>query len=106
MVSFGKEKSDSVKERITIRKKGQVTIPKPILDQFDLKEGDSLNIVVNESGEIYLVPLIQVPANQKWFWTDKWQQEEAEAEEDIRQGRVKSFTSVEDLFSELDKDEV
>jgi hypothetical protein len=42
-----------------------------------------------------------IKAGQKWFWTDEWQEKEREADGDIKKGRVKSFTNVEDLIRDL-----
>lgn len=105
MVTKWPEKRDSMKERMTIRKKGQVTLPKSILERFNLNEGDTLELEVNGNGEITVVPLIQIPASQSWFWTESWQKAEAEAEDDIKNGRVKSFNNVDDLIADLDSDE-
>ncbi|MFC4355052.1 hypothetical protein ACFO0S_08340 [Chryseomicrobium palamuruense] len=41
--------------------------------------------------------------DQVWFWSDQWQTEEQEAEQDILSGNVSSFTNVNDLFKDLDK---
>jgi hypothetical protein len=43
--------------------------------------------------------------DQAWFWTKEWQEGEREAEEDIKNGRVKSFSNVHDLIAELDSEE-
>lgn len=37
-------------------------------------------------------------ASQAYFWTASWQAGEREAEEEIRLGRTKRFTTVEDLL--------
>ena len=42
-----------------------------------------------------------VPEDQAWFWTKKWQQWEAEADEDMAAGRVKAFDNVNDLIADL-----
>lgn len=99
------ERRVNMKERLTIRKRGQVTLPKSFIDRFDLQEGDSLELEVNDNGDITIVPMIQVPANQKWFWTEEWQQGEREAEEDIRSNNVKSFDNVSELIAELESDD-
>lgn len=39
---------------------------------------------------------------QQWYWTDRWQQMEREADEDIAAGRVASFDTVEDFLTNLD----
>jgi hypothetical protein len=41
--------------------------------------------------------------SQAYFWTEEWQKGEAEAEADIRAGRVKTFDSVEELLEDLDR---
>lgn len=43
--------------------------------------------------------------DQAWFWTKEWQQAEDGAEDDIKNGRLKSFNNLEDAFAELDKDD-
>ncbi len=94
-----------MKERLTIRKRGQVTLPKSILDRFNLDEGDTLELSVNENGDIVVIPMVQVPASQRWFWTEEWQKGEREADENIRTGNVKSFNNLDDAFNWLDSDE-
>lgn len=100
-----KEENNDIKERITIRKRGQITLPKSFIEKFNLEEGDSLNLEVNQQGEIVVIPMVQVPASQKWFWTKEWQEGEREAEEDIKSGHVKRFDHVDDLIAELESDD-
>ena len=42
-----------------------------------------------------------IPKHQLWFWTTEWQKKEREADDDIAQGRVKEFTTVEELLKDL-----
>lgn len=51
-----------MKERMTIRQNGQVTLPKNFLKYFDLKEGDTLDIEETENGDILLIPMVYIPA--------------------------------------------
>lgn len=99
------ERRDNMKERLMIRKRGQVTLPKSILERFNLEEGDILELTTDESGQITITPMIQVPVSQKWFWTEEWQKEEREADENIKTGHVKSFTNIDDALNWLDSDE-
>jgi hypothetical protein len=39
--------------------------------------------------------------NQAWFWTERWQQGEKEAEEDIRAGRVHNFPDAKEAIAHL-----
>ncbi|MCJ7840760.1 AbrB/MazE/SpoVT family DNA-binding domain-containing protein [Lederbergia sp. NSJ-179] len=107
MVLKTPERRDSMKERLTIRKRGQITLPKSIMERFQLKEGDTLDLEMNEHGEIILVPMIQIPASQKWFWTEEWQQGEREADEDIKADRlgkpISNNADLEKYFKELDE---
>ena len=43
-----------------------------------------------------------VPADQRWWWTEEWQEGEREAEADIRAGRTSGpFKTTEDLLAHL-----
>ena len=105
-MSIKTERREKMKERLTIRKRGQVTLPKSLLERFQLDEGDSLDLFIDEkTGEIKVVPMISIPADQRWFWTEKWQAEEREAEKDIAADRVKSFDNIDDAIKWLDSDD-
>jgi AbrB family looped-hinge helix DNA binding protein len=96
---------DDIRENIRFKKKSQVTIPKDIVQVLGLEEGDTLDCRL-EDGKIVLVPTIAVPKDQTWFWTEKWQEGEREAEEDIRAGRVsESFDDVDELLDSLKGDD-
>jgi hypothetical protein len=43
-----------------------------------------------------------VDKNQAYFWTNKWQEGEKAADEDIKAGRVKTFNSAEELMKDLE----
>jgi AbrB family looped-hinge helix DNA binding protein len=92
------------KEKITLRKRGQFTLPKAFMEELNLHEGDSLEIRLDENGRLTLVPMIHVPADQAWFWTDKWQREEEEAETNIKKGEVYTFNNIDEAFDWLDSD--
>jgi hypothetical protein len=42
---------------------------------------------------------------QSWYWSAGWQRAEREAEEDLRAGRYKDFSSMSDLLDDLMADE-
>ena len=41
--------------------------------------------------------------DQAYFWTKEWQEAEAEADEDIKSGRVTRYSTVEELIADLHK---
>ncbi len=89
------------KQLVRLRARGQVTLPSFIREKLHLEEG-SLVLIKVEDNAIVLVPQETVDKEQTWFWQQRWQALEAEAQEDIRKGRVKSFDSVEELFAEIE----
>lgn len=87
-------------EKLTIKKRGQVTIPKNIRDLLGLNEDDQLELVI-EDGKIVLQPIMTIAKDQAWFWSPKWQQGEKEAEEDIKNERVTTFDNADSAIAFL-----
>ncbi len=88
---------------LQIRSNGQITLPASIRRRAKLNEGDALEVVVEEDGSIRLVPQVLVDRSQAYFWTERWQEGEREAEEDLRAGRYKDFDDIESLLDELEE---
>jgi AbrB family looped-hinge helix DNA binding protein len=42
-----------------------------------------------------------IDPDQAWWWTEEWQRSEREAEGDIRKGKAKKFSKVQDLIKDL-----
>lgn len=83
-----------------LRGRSQITIPKSIIETLGLKEGDNLNIEI-ENGKIIVKPVVMVPKEQAWFWTDEWQQAEKETDEDVKAGRIKTANNLDELMKGL-----
>jgi hypothetical protein len=62
-----------------------------------------VEIVEGPDGVIELRPTIAVPADQAWFWTERWQQMEREVDEQVARGEVKTYDSIEALFADIDR---
>jgi antitoxin MazE len=92
------------RESVRIKRKAQVTIPKKVMDQLGLDENDELDVYV-ENGRIVMEPMIRIPKNQAWYWTEGWQKAERKADEDWAAGRYKEYDSVDDLLADLGEDE-
>ena len=87
---------------VQVRKKAQVTLPQSVRQELGIVEGDFLDIQVR-SGEIVLRVKKLVDKEQAWFWTNRWQQGEKEAEEDMRAGRVHNFPNTKKAVAFLHK---
>jgi len=86
---------------IQVRKKAQLTLPLSVRRQLGVEEGDFMDVQVRD-GEIVLKVKKLIDKDQSWFWTDRWQQGEKEAEADIRAGRVHRFASIDEALAFLD----
>lgn len=46
--------------------------------------------------------MVAVPADQAWFWTERWQRMEREADTDVAAGRVHHFATEDAFLSALE----
>ncbi len=84
-----------------LRVRSQITLPSEIVKKMRLAEGDNLDIIL-EDDKIILKPVLVIDRSQSWFWTKKWQQMEKEADEDIKQGKVRKAKNLKELIRKLD----
>jgi bifunctional DNA-binding transcriptional regulator/antitoxin component of YhaV-PrlF toxin-antitoxin module len=80
---------------LTVQSRGTVALPADFRRRFHLDGEDAqVKLVEREDGKIELIPVVAVPADQAWFWSERWQAMEREADADIAAGRT---TTVDDL---------
>lgn len=91
-----------MEELVKVREKGQITLPIFIRKNLNLEKG-SIVLAKIIDNTIVLIPQKTIDKEQAWFWTERWQKLETEAEKDIQKGRVKTFNSVEELFDEIEE---
>ena len=58
--------------------------------------------VIKSSSQDKPQPLVAIPTDEAWFWTNSWQQKEQEASSDVKAGRLASFNDVEYFLADLD----
>jgi AbrB family looped-hinge helix DNA binding protein len=87
-------------ELVQVRKKAQLTLPLSVRQKLGIEEGDFLDVQV-KSGEIVLRVKKLIDKEQAWFWTERWQKGEKEAEEDIRAGSIHRFPDAESAITFL-----
>ena len=90
---------------IQIRSNGQITLPASVRRMANLKEGDTLELTVEEDGSLHLSPKIAIDRSQAYFWTKRWQTGEQEAQADIEGGNTTRFDNVDDALGFLDSAE-
>lgn len=91
-----------LRETIRFKKKAQITIPKAIVEELGLHEDDLLEVRVEE-GKIVLVPAVAVPKDQAWYWTEEWQVEEREVDEQISRKEISRPMQLDEALSTLDR---
>ncbi len=84
---------------VRIGPKHQITIPEEAFQQLGLQPGEFLEVQVRGDA-LYLIPQKLIPREQAWFWSQDWQ--EREADDAIAGGELSdSFESAEDLIRHL-----
>ncbi len=87
---------------VTVQSRGLIAIPTAIRRHFGLDQPGAQVEVIEREGEIVLRPHVPVPADQAWFWTERWQQMEREANDAIAAGHVTVIEGVDELLADLD----
>jgi len=68
---------------------GVVALPAEVCRRLHLDElGAQVEITEREDGVLELRPALPIPADQRWFWQDRWQRREKEVDDDVAAGRV------------------
>jgi AbrB family looped-hinge helix DNA binding protein len=88
---------------LALQGRGVVTLPAELRRRLGLDaEGAQMEVTEREDGVIELRPTLPVPAEQAWFWSDRWQRREREVDAYVAAGAVTSYESTDDFLSALD----
>jgi len=82
---------------VEVSERGTITLPKRFRD------ASLYEVRPREGGGLELIPQHAIDAAQAWFWSDRWQAMEREADAAIAAGRVRRFNSADDFLAELDR---
>jgi len=89
---------------VAVQARGTIALPAGLRRRLHLDEpGAQLAIVERDDGVIELRPALPVPADQRWFWTDRWQAMEHEVDDHVDAGRVVVLDGPDELFAHLDR---
>lgn len=85
--------------------RGSITLPVEVRRRYHLDEpGAQVEVIGRPDGVIELHPVLPHRADQAWFWTERWQTMEHEAQQDITDGHVQRFDSSEEFIADLDRE--
>ena len=85
-----------------IQGRGTIALPADVRRRLHLDEpGAQLEMIEREDGVLELRAALPVPADQRWFWTERWQEREREVDEHVEAGRVTTHESTKDFLDHL-----
>jgi bifunctional DNA-binding transcriptional regulator/antitoxin component of YhaV-PrlF toxin-antitoxin module len=88
---------------LSVQARGTVALPAELRHRLHLDGPEAqVRLIDRGDGTMTLVPVIAVPADQAWFWTDRWQAMEREADADVAAGRSTTVEGIEGLIADLD----
>ncbi|WP_312170559.1 AbrB/MazE/SpoVT family DNA-binding domain-containing protein [Microbacterium sp.] len=88
---------------VGVQSRGLIALPASLRERLRLNEpGTQLEVTERADGVVELRAAVPVPADQAWFWAERWQQREREVDAHVAAGRVATFDSGEDLLTSLD----
>lgn len=85
-----------------IQGRGTIALPVDVRRRLHLDEpGAQVEMTERDDGVIELRAALPVAADQRWFWTERWQEREREVDEHVAAGRVTRHESTEDFLDHL-----
>lgn len=86
-----------------VQRRGTITLPADVRRRLHLDEpGAQVEMTERADGVVELRAALPIPADQKWFWTERWQEREREVDEHLAAGRVTIHESTDAFLSHLD----
>lgn len=84
---------------LNVQARGTIALPADLRRRLRLDRDDAqVRLIEGDDGRIELVPVVAVPADQAWFWSDRWQAMEREADADIAAGQTTVVDGVDGLM--------
>ncbi len=91
------------KRFLSVRDRGNLTLPADIRRQYGLDKPGVQVEVVARPGVIELRPHVAVPASQAWYWQAGWQVGEHAVDEHIAAERLEVAENVDEFLTAMDQ---
>lgn len=89
---------------VGVQRRGVIALPADLRQRLRLDEpGAQVELTERADGVIELRPALPIPADQAWFWTERWQRREREVDEHLAAGRVTVHESGKNFLAYLDE---
>ncbi len=74
-------------ELVKVKRNYQITIPQNLRRMMRLVEGDYVEMEIKDDA-LLIKPVKVIHPDQEYFFTKEWQEKEAQADQDLAQGKV------------------
>jgi len=89
---------------VAVQARGVVALPAEVRRRLHLDEpGAQVEITERDDGVLELRPSLPIPANQRWFWTERWQDREREVDAHVAAGEITVHEDGAALLDHLDE---
>ncbi|MDD2574314.1 MAG: AbrB/MazE/SpoVT family DNA-binding domain-containing protein [Bacillota bacterium] len=89
--------------KVSVKRRNLITLPKEVRKELKISEGDMLDVRISEN-KIIMEPYKLVPSSQAYFWNKKTQEDILEAREDVKAGRVREVSSINEFLEGMEDD--
>ena len=87
-----------------VQSRGTIALPADVRRRLHLDQpGAQLEMTERADGVLELRAALPVPADQRWFWAERWQKREREVDEHVAADRVEGHASTEEFLGHLDE---
>ncbi len=89
---------------VAVQAHGVVALPAEVCQRLHLDEsGAQVEITEREDGVLELRPSLPIPADQRWFWQDRWQRREKEVDAHLAAGEIAVHVDGDTFLDHLDQ---
>lgn len=89
---------------VAVQAHGVVALPAEVCQRLHLDEsGAQVEITEREDGVLELRPSLPIPADQRWFWQDRWQRREMEVDAHLAAGEIAVHGDGDTFLDHLDQ---
>lgn len=86
-----------------VQSRGVIALPAEVRRRMHLDEaGAQLELTERPDGVFELRPSLPVPAEQRWFWTQRWQERERAVDAHVAAGEVTVHEDTDAFLDHLD----
>jgi len=86
-----------------IQGRGTIALPSDVRRRYHLDEpGAQVKLIERADGILELHPALPVPSDQRWFWTQRWQQRELAVDQALAEGKSTVFEDGAGFLSHLE----